>query len=192
MLTEEARDRLAEANPEALLADGFEAAYIGICRRFSTVVAAYDYNKCIEILMNRDGMSGEEAEEFFEFNTLGAWVGEFTPAFIEVIASIPSDTPLEAMEKLYGSCEKGNSTAGMAIRCKRLILESGVNSWEDLIRLDRKIFRGTVNFGESSYNLLKQYAEERGYKMPAYNELGGRAAKMHIDGDKGCGVCKRS
>ena len=29
-----------------------------------------------------DGMSIEEAEEFFEYNQLGAWVGETTPVFI--------------------------------------------------------------------------------------------------------------
>ena len=84
MLTEVERDRLAEANPEALLADGFESAYIGICRRFNTALAAYDYDKCINVLMNRDGMSSEEAEEFFEFNTLGAWVGEGTPVFVKI------------------------------------------------------------------------------------------------------------
>jgi len=86
MLTKIERDRLADANPEALLADGFEEAYIGICRRFNTVVAAYDYDKCINVLMNRDGMCYEEAEEFFEFNVLGAWVGEGTPVFIDLRA----------------------------------------------------------------------------------------------------------
>jgi len=87
MLTEVERDRLAEANPEALLADGFDSAYIGICRRFNTALAAYDYDKCINVLMNRDGMSGEEAEEFLEFNTLGAWVGEGTPVFVKVVGA---------------------------------------------------------------------------------------------------------
>jgi len=27
-------------------------------------------------------MSGEEAEEYFQFNQLGAWFGELTPCFI--------------------------------------------------------------------------------------------------------------
>jgi hypothetical protein len=85
MLTEYERNRLAEANPDALLADGFEEAYIGICYRFNLAIAAYDYDKCIDVLMKRDGMSYEEAVEFFEFNTLGAWVGEGTPAFIKDI-----------------------------------------------------------------------------------------------------------
>jgi hypothetical protein len=29
-----------------------------------------------------DGMTYEEAEEFYEFNTLGSWVGDGTPAFL--------------------------------------------------------------------------------------------------------------
>jgi hypothetical protein len=85
MLTPEERERIADANPEALLADGFEEAYIGLCMRFNTVLAAYDYDKCIAVLSQRDGMSYDEAVEFFEFNTLGAWVGEGTPVFIKRI-----------------------------------------------------------------------------------------------------------
>jgi hypothetical protein len=32
--------------------------------------------------MDRDGMDAEEAQEFFVFNTLGAWVGDETPMFL--------------------------------------------------------------------------------------------------------------
>jgi hypothetical protein len=39
-----------------LLADGFGEALIGIGTQFSTEVAIYDYDKCIRILMERDGM----------------------------------------------------------------------------------------------------------------------------------------
>lgn len=66
----------------ALLADGFEEALVGFGYRFSHPVAIYDYNRCIEVLMNRDGMTDEEAIEFFDFNVSGAYVGESTPVFI--------------------------------------------------------------------------------------------------------------
>lgn len=66
----------------ALLADGFEDALVGFGYRFSHPVAIYDYNRCIEILMNRDGMTDEEAIEFFDFNVAGAYVGESTPVYI--------------------------------------------------------------------------------------------------------------
>ena len=45
-------------------------------------VAVYDINKCIEVLVDRDGMSHEEADEFLSFNTLGAFVGENGPIYI--------------------------------------------------------------------------------------------------------------
>jgi len=81
---DEVREALAET--EALLADGFEGALIGTMRRFNEgPVALYDYDKCIEILMQRDGMSYEEAVEFFEFNTIGAWMGDGTPAFANLV-----------------------------------------------------------------------------------------------------------
>ena len=76
-------EQLTEENPDALLADGFLEAFVGIHRRFGQpALAAYDYDKCIEILM-RD-MSYEEAVEFFEFNTIGSWMGEHTPVFVEL------------------------------------------------------------------------------------------------------------
>ncbi len=42
----------------------------------------YDYEKCIKILMDRDGMEEDEADEYLQFNTVGAWVGKGTPAFM--------------------------------------------------------------------------------------------------------------
>ena len=65
------------------LADGFEDAFIGIARQFGKPFAVYDRQKCIDILVERDEMSYEDAEEYFQFNVEGAWVGENTPAFLE-------------------------------------------------------------------------------------------------------------
>ena len=64
-------------------ADGFDEAIIGYTRIAGRKdVLAYDYWKCIDILKERDGMSAEEAIEYMEFNVIGAYVGELTPAFI--------------------------------------------------------------------------------------------------------------
>jgi hypothetical protein len=72
---------------EILLADDFDDAFIGTAERFGMqAVAAYDEQKCIEILMSQ-GMDEEEAREYFEYNTLGAWVGEGTPIFINLYRS---------------------------------------------------------------------------------------------------------
>ena len=65
-----------------LLATGFDEAFMGVGVQFNTPIALYDRTKCIEILME-DGMTPEEAEEYFQFNVQGAYVGEDTPAFVE-------------------------------------------------------------------------------------------------------------
>ena len=69
------------------LADGFEDAFIGIADVFGRPsLAAYDRDKCVEILITRDGMTHEDAEEYFEFNVAGAFVGEDTPIYITMTA----------------------------------------------------------------------------------------------------------
>ena len=75
-------------------ADGFEDALIGMVSRFGMEipVALYDRRKCLQILMERDGMDYEGAVEFFDFNVIGEMAGEGTPAFADLI-SPPSQTP---------------------------------------------------------------------------------------------------
>ncbi|KVP16952.1 hypothetical protein [Burkholderia ubonensis] len=51
-------------------------------------VVCYDREKVIQVLMERDGMDRDEAEEFFSFNIEGAYVGEATPMFIESTQSL--------------------------------------------------------------------------------------------------------
>lgn len=82
---EEALEQLASENEDALTADGYETCLVGICYQFGrSPVACYDYEKCIALLINRDKMTHEEAIEFFEFNTLGAGMGENTPVFTKL------------------------------------------------------------------------------------------------------------
>ena len=77
------QEYLAEINPEMLLADGFEDALIGYVQRCGTEpLACYDIDKCIEVLIERDGMTDEEAIEYLSYNTLGAYMGENTPMFL--------------------------------------------------------------------------------------------------------------
>ena len=77
------REEIAEYNEEALFCDGFDEAIIGYAERINLgPVAAYDVNKIIEILVLRDGMTHEEAVEYFYFNIHGAWMGENTPVYI--------------------------------------------------------------------------------------------------------------
>lgn len=68
---------------ELLVADGLDAAIIGVTCGYSTTIVVYDYNKCIEIFMS-EGMTEEEAYEHMSFNVTGAYVGEHTPTFIKL------------------------------------------------------------------------------------------------------------
>lgn len=77
---------IADLDDEILFADGFEDALIGYVSRCSSpITALYDRAKCIDILMERDGMTHEEAEEYFQYNVEGAWVGEYTPFLATIL-----------------------------------------------------------------------------------------------------------
>ncbi len=47
----------------------------------SLPIICYDRSRIIQRHVD-DGMTEEEANEFFEFNQIGAWVGDTTPCFI--------------------------------------------------------------------------------------------------------------
>ena len=71
-----------------LKADGFDDAILGLGRRCSQPdLLVYVVDKCVDILME-DGMTQEEAMEYFEFNVVGAWMGEGTPIFFLLAESI--------------------------------------------------------------------------------------------------------
>lgn len=81
-MTEEFRSLAAADFPDALFADGLDGAIIGVARRCGQPpLVAYSVTKCLEIFVAQ-GMTEEEAEEFFEFNVVGAWVGPNTPTFV--------------------------------------------------------------------------------------------------------------
>jgi len=81
-IIEAIEEELSFINEQALLADGLDAALIGIDMR--DYVAVYDVDKCVDILMQTSDMNREEAEEYFEFNTLNAYGGEYTPRFVKI------------------------------------------------------------------------------------------------------------
>lgn len=82
-MSEGLRELLGEENPDALLADGFEDAMVGLARRCGQpTLAVYDYTLGVRVLMKRDGMSYEEAVEWMEFNVVGAWMGANTPVWL--------------------------------------------------------------------------------------------------------------
>jgi hypothetical protein len=77
------RELLSEENPDALFADGLDEALVGVARRCGQpTLAVYDYEKCVEVFMSREGMSYEDAIEWMGFNVVGAWLGEGTPIWL--------------------------------------------------------------------------------------------------------------
>lgn len=66
---------------DVLFADGFDDAIIGVGRSFDKYKVIYDKSKIIKKLM--EDMTCEEAEEYFEYNIIGAYVGDGTPMFLE-------------------------------------------------------------------------------------------------------------
>jgi hypothetical protein len=76
-------DEINEINPDAIIVDGFNDAIIGLAERINLgPVVAYDVDKMIDIMIERDGMTYEDAIEYFDYNILGAWMGENTPVYV--------------------------------------------------------------------------------------------------------------
>lgn len=60
--------------------NGFDEAIVGTITPFGgEKTLCYRYRSMVDVLMSRDGMTEEEAEEYIEYNIIGAWVGETTP-----------------------------------------------------------------------------------------------------------------
>ena len=86
---------------EAIFYDGFDDAIIGVADRFGMpTVVAYDKAKVIDCLMKTFDVTLDEDEiaegitienkkyemaiEWFDYNTIGAWLGDYTPVFITI------------------------------------------------------------------------------------------------------------
>tara|TARA_E500000305_G_scaffold92393_1_gene80457 strand:+ start:764 stop:994 length:231 start_codon:yes stop_codon:yes gene_type:complete len=69
-----------------LTMDGYDDCIVGIVERFGMEpIVCYDKDKVLQRHRD-DGMDYDEAIEFFEYNQLGAWVGDRTPCFISPLA----------------------------------------------------------------------------------------------------------
>ena len=70
---------------KALTMDGYDDCIAGVLERFGMEpIIVYNKQRVIEKLM-QDGATEEEAYEFFEYNQLGAWMGDGTPGFITLV-----------------------------------------------------------------------------------------------------------
>jgi len=80
---------MGDINDEALYPTDLDDAIIGMVERFGqSPLILLSRKKCLEIFMERDKMTSEEAEEYFEFNVIGSWVGDGTPCFATLIEDV--------------------------------------------------------------------------------------------------------
>lgn len=85
-MNESIREMICEMGyPEAVLFDGpdFDEAIVGVSEEEEGRVI-YDYDKMVETLMEKDGISRIEAIEFIDYNTIRAipYVGSNAPIIL--------------------------------------------------------------------------------------------------------------
>tara|TARA_R110002074_G_scaffold203297_1_gene371180 strand:- start:208 stop:564 length:357 start_codon:yes stop_codon:yes gene_type:complete len=90
-------NRVVEGMESLVTMNGYNDCIIGVVTTFNgDQVIAYDIDKVIARLQERDGMSYTDASEYFDYNMLGAWVGDHTPIFISMLEEQhkePADGP---------------------------------------------------------------------------------------------------
>jgi hypothetical protein len=69
--------------PDSLLANGYDAAIIGVASGYDTGRVVYSIPKMIEICMEQLAVDYSEALEWLEYNTFNAYVGELTPIYLD-------------------------------------------------------------------------------------------------------------
>lgn len=79
------RDKILESYDDVLFADGFDDAIIGFEPNMYKVV--YSRRKCVDILVQNDDMSEEDAIDYLEYNTFNAYVGDNTPLWVDDFSS---------------------------------------------------------------------------------------------------------
>jgi hypothetical protein len=81
----EFRTLCIEQDPEAgiVSVDDFDDCCYGLAEFIDGQRLIYSKDAVIAKLMDRDGMTYEEAKEFFYYNIIGAYVGDNMPGYLE-------------------------------------------------------------------------------------------------------------
>ena len=74
--------------------EDFDPCVAGVARRFNDTVLIYDIGKVLDMFVAQ-GMSEDEAEEHFEYNVIGGWLGAGTPVFTVPVADDDLDRQYE-------------------------------------------------------------------------------------------------
>ncbi len=71
---------IESTDSDSVLLVGHENALTGIVETFHGLVCVYDKDKIIKNLMK--DMTKEDAEEYFDFNIIGSFVGDLSPIYM--------------------------------------------------------------------------------------------------------------
>ena len=75
-------DLYSDDEPNMLFADGYDKAIAGVIWDGERTRVVYRTESILEILMDQ-GMTYDEAAEFFDFNVAGSYMGVYTPLYLE-------------------------------------------------------------------------------------------------------------
>ena len=76
-------DLYGDDEPEMLFADGYDEAIEGVTWDGERTRVVYSVEKILNILMEKDEMTYDEASEYFDFNIAGSNMGVYTPLYLE-------------------------------------------------------------------------------------------------------------
>ena len=75
-------DLYSDDEPDILFADGYDEAIAGVVWDGERTRVVYKTEKILAILME-DETPYDEAAEYFDFNVAGAYMGVYTPLYLE-------------------------------------------------------------------------------------------------------------
>ena len=75
-------DLYSDDEPDIMFADGFDGAIEGVVWDGERTRVVYRTESILEILMGQ-GMTYDEASEYFDFNVAGSHAGVYTPLYLE-------------------------------------------------------------------------------------------------------------
>jgi hypothetical protein len=78
----ETQQVMKDSKDQTMFANEFDEAIIGLDTSAEIFRVVYDIDKIIEILMERDEMTEEDALEHFSYNIQGSYVGKGTPIYV--------------------------------------------------------------------------------------------------------------
>ena len=79
------RELINDSFPEAMVMDGYDDCILGVIERMGMdPIVCYD-KQMVLMKLQCEGMSDEEAIEWYEYNMVGAWVGDTTPCFLNTL-----------------------------------------------------------------------------------------------------------